>query len=277
LRENVASCASARCIILVSRVPVCAASSQMLTKENLEGQVVQGRFAFSARRSAKHDEHASYEDMVREAWAFHYVGAGAGRGSCEGLDATSVEQQGCIATSLFARSLNILQDPARRSRARTSAHNCGRGSKQHHCPSRVGKFPRLALTDVRTPPLCLQQVKAASGCSLRHRPLPTTSCTRPGCEIPERELIETAAIEVPGNESPGADRAWASEQRTEKDKGVSPRVWLRARRINGRILQEEDARDQAPITVALAARSLGFSLRLGGIPRRGSERRWGGV
>ena len=55
-----------RCAVLESLVPFCAAISLLLTEEDLERQFDQEQLVFSTRRSAKHDERASYEDMVRD-------------------------------------------------------------------------------------------------------------------------------------------------------------------------------------------------------------------
>ena len=58
-------------------------------RENVKWQFVQELlFVFSACRSTKHDERASYGDMSLEAWVRYCRGAGAGRGSREGLGAT---------------------------------------------------------------------------------------------------------------------------------------------------------------------------------------------
>ena len=141
-----------RCAISVAYVPNSAAASLILTEEDVERQFAQ--FVIFARRSAKHDERPSCEDMVQEAWALHYYGAGTGHGSRVGLGATCVERQGRIATSLFARSPKTRQDPASRRRARQSAYKCVRGSQQHHFPSRFGGFLCLALTALCTPPVC---------------------------------------------------------------------------------------------------------------------------
>ena len=78
------------------------AVSLTLTEKDVKWQFVQELlFVFSACRSVKHDERASYGDMALEAWECYCSGAGARRGSCEGLGATCEVRQGRIATSLF--------------------------------------------------------------------------------------------------------------------------------------------------------------------------------
>jgi hypothetical protein len=50
----------------VLHVPFSAAISLLLTEEDMERQFDQEQLVFSTHGSAKHNERASYEDMVRD-------------------------------------------------------------------------------------------------------------------------------------------------------------------------------------------------------------------
>ena len=140
-----------------------------------------------------------------------------------------MERQGRIATSLRSRRTHgkILQEKAARDQAVRTVHmqlttqclfevRCVSASSFDRClysacPHRVCRRYR--------PPM----VAAALGAQ------PTTACTRPGCESPERELRGSAAVEVPGSESPGADRLWIKWSPYSSVRARLPRERLRRR------------------------------------------------